>query len=88
MYMECFYVLGELVHGLVTSSDKDTSSEAIKKADNYLQKEAKEACGPCGQDRTVINRGTSKSTEHAQSGSTAAAGPTTDMGKLMHAHMT
>ena len=71
-------VVGELVHGLVTSSDKDTSSESIKKADDYLQKKAEEACRPCGQDRTVINRGPPESTEHAQSGS---AGPTTDMGK-------
>ena len=69
----------------MTSTDKDTSSEAIKKADNYLQKEAKEACG---QDRTVINRGPPGSTEHVQSGSTAAAGPTTDIGKFKHAHMT
>ena len=69
----------------MTSSNKDASSEAIKKADNYLQKEAEEACRPCGQDRTLINRGPPESTEHGQSGSTAAAGSTTDMGKFKHA---
>lgn len=63
------------------SSDKDASSEAIKKADDYLQKDAEKMHIACGQDRTVINRGSRESTEHAQPGS---VGPATDMGMSMH----
>ena len=77
-----FTTAGDLVHGLAVSSDKESNSEAIKKADDYLEREAK-AIGQCtvsGQDRTVINRGPPPDrTEHAQSGSEAAAS-STDMG--------
>ena len=69
---------------MATSTDKDTSSEAIKNADKYLKQDAKSSGQSThGQDRTVINRSPLKSTEHAQSTSTAAAGTAADMGKLI-----
>lgn len=72
---------------LATSSGKDSSSMAIKKADDYLQKEAKTTNSSCvvsGQDRTIINRGSptdSRSTEHAQCGSAAVS--TAGMGRTV-----
>lgn len=91
--MECLFVTGDLVHDLATSTDKDSSSRAIKKADDYLEilrTDKASATHPSisGQDRTVINRGPSnkssstsgnmKTTEHTQF--TSATAPTTDMG--------
>lgn len=86
-----FTIAGDLVHGLVTSTDEDSSSQAIKKADAYLESErdseskeqSSSLCG--GQDRTIINRG-----PPAPRGSgdlvstTSAAAPTADMGRSSH----
>lgn len=72
---------GDLVKGL-TSSDSHTSSEAIAKADEYLERSRKEkekeeerkggreaggAADMVVQDRTVINRGQESSTPSNES---------------------
>lgn len=64
----------------LTSSDSHTSSEAIAKADEYLERSRKEkeeerkggreaggAAGMVVQDRTVINRGQESSTPSDES---------------------
>ena len=64
----------------LTSSDSHTSSEAIAKADEYLERSRKEkveerkgsreaggAAGMVVQDRTVINRGKESSTPSDES---------------------
>ena len=82
---------GDLVHGLITSTDGESSSEAIKKADAYLQRDQpaesranpSSSLGGGGQDRTIINRGPPKNVGSGESVGTAAsaAAPTSDMGR-------
>ena len=93
IWTECFDVLllaGDLVHGLITSTDGESGSEAIKKADAYLQRDqlAESRANPSslgggGQDRTIINRGPPKNVGSGDSVGTAAsaAAPTSDMGR-------
>ena len=73
-------ITGDLVHNLATSSDKTSTSAAIRNADDYLCRESKAAATgrPSGLDRTVINRDPprAKNTGHGS----AAAAPTDDMG--------
>ena len=82
------FAVGDLVRDLAVSSDKESSSEAIKKADSYLKNEAK-AVATSGKDRTIINRGTPRRsdvrrepecTAHAQSA--APSGSADNMGRL------
>ena len=84
-------VAGDLVHGLVTSTDEDSSSQAIKKADTYLQRDSESRANPSsslggGQDRTIINRGPPKGSGDPPVATTSAAAPTADMGRLFHPH--
>lgn len=80
------FAVGDLVRDLAVSSDKESSSEAIKKADSYLKAKA---VATSGKDRTIINRGTPRSfdvrrdpknTAHAQSA--APSGSADNMGRL------
>lgn len=83
-------IIGDLIHGLVTSTDGDSSSQAIKKADAYLQRDQAESRGANptslrgrgGQDRMIINRGPPTGGSGDSVGTTtAAAAPTSDVGR-------
>lgn len=80
-------IAGDLVRGLVTSTDEDSSSQAIKKADAYLQRDYESGANPSslggGQDRTIINRGPPKGSGDP-AGTTSAAASTAGMGRSFH----
>ena len=86
-----FPAAGDLVHGLVTSTDGNSNSQAIKNADAYLRERDTESNAAKssrrlqsgGQDRTVINRGppAKGSGDSPSIGSNSAAALTADVGR-------